>query len=633
MCSNSRRRRNVHFAGLVSLVMLGSCSSASAQFLGYDSPQSVQQRLATNVNCTGSPQNFPVQNLGQTQHYAYFTSGVVAPLLLRAQLQGLDRQGNVTVISDTLQGVTGGAPGSAILVGLGFFPQVQVQVVCTNVAPFSLTYMGTSSTAFVPLGSQISTEVDKVITNNRAQSADFDSAVFIAPFGNSSGALFFENLVANATAGATISMQCGGSTILSSLPGGSIQTFTFPVDVGTQPQIFQIPASPCPYWKIHYAHVGSSASGWASEVLFNAPGNTTSTNISGAASDPCVSSSTTKLSVPINITTATTTQLVPLAAGQAIYVCGVSATIAPSATTADTFLLEYGTGSNCGTGTTVLSGPFGAGDVNTAQPPILITFGDPGTTTTAPASNALCLLSAGATVNIQGVLSYVQIGTSTPPGTTAPIFVNGNAGGSGGLSTTTNAISTTAGNLLVVEGTCNTGSQTLTITDANTNWQQITGSPFHDTNVSMGVFVGTVIANNAAENPTITCSGGTVTSAAIVQYTNAPNYLSAVDRIAAFSNGAVASGANIVTGTTPVTTQANEVLLGIFGLLSSSSSGVGFAAGSGYTTRAQTIGGGTAQVSDIEDQTVSVTGTYQATVTWSNGSPLNSGVGVIVTIF
>src|SRR5713101_251065 len=123
--------------------------------------------------------------------------------------------------------------------------------------------------------------------------------------------------------------------------------------------------------------------------------------------DPC-NSATLKQSAPINITTAATTVLVPLVTGQAVYACGFSVTIAPSGTTADTALLEFGTGASCGTGTTALTGNLGAGDLTTATGLLYVTFADPATTITAPAGNALCLVSAGTTVNIQGVLTFVQ---------------------------------------------------------------------------------------------------------------------------------------------------------------------------------------------------------------------------------
>lgn len=132
-------------------------------------------------------------------------------------------------------------------------------------------------------------------------------------------------------------------------------------------------------------------------------------NIAGIT-DPCQVPGVLKSSVAVNLTTATTTQLVALIANQKIYVCGFVGTIAPSATVADTLAFEFGTGASCGTGTTLLTGTFGNGEVPAANTtaPVPITFADPGTTFSTPAGTALCALTAGTVVNVQGVLTFVQ---------------------------------------------------------------------------------------------------------------------------------------------------------------------------------------------------------------------------------
>ena len=123
--------------------------------------------------------------------------------------------------------------------------------------------------------------------------------------------------------------------------------------------------------------------------------------------DPCVNPATVKSSASISVASATTTQLVALAAGKAIFVCGYSATINSSATTASTIVFEYGTGSSCGTGTTVLTGAMGTENA-AAGAGILLTNGYPGTIFTAPTGNALCVLTAGTTVALHGYITYVQ---------------------------------------------------------------------------------------------------------------------------------------------------------------------------------------------------------------------------------
>lgn len=128
--------------------------------------------------------------------------------------------------------------------------------------------------------------------------------------------------------------------------------------------------------------------------------------IPGSVPDPC--SYAAKSSAPINVTTATTTSLVAVSGTTTVYVCGVSFTIAPSATTADTALFEYGTGATC-TSPTALTGTYGNGDLTSAAPVVAVNHGGAGQTIFKSAASAgICILSAGTAVNVQGVLTYVQ---------------------------------------------------------------------------------------------------------------------------------------------------------------------------------------------------------------------------------
>jgi hypothetical protein len=103
-------------------------------------------------------------------------------------------------------------------------------------------------------------------------------------------------------------------------------------------------------------------------------------------------------SAAINVSTATTTQLVALSAGQKIYV--TSFDVIAGGTGNITF--EYGTGTNCATGTTTLTGAYnliaqsGIAKGNGLGPVLVV-----------PASNALCVLTSAA-VQMSGSLSYAQ---------------------------------------------------------------------------------------------------------------------------------------------------------------------------------------------------------------------------------
>jgi hypothetical protein len=103
-------------------------------------------------------------------------------------------------------------------------------------------------------------------------------------------------------------------------------------------------------------------------------------------------------SVPINISTATTTQLVAGIGGKAIYVTAWD--VIAAGTTNFTF--EYGTGANCTIGTAPLTGAY----------PLVAQFGAAkggglGPVLVVPAGNALCAVNSAA-VQVSGSLAYTQ---------------------------------------------------------------------------------------------------------------------------------------------------------------------------------------------------------------------------------
>jgi hypothetical protein len=129
--------------------------------------------------------------------------------------------------------------------------------------------------------------------------------------------------------------------------------------------------------------------------------------VTTSSSDPCASNA--KSSAAINIVTTTTTSIVAVSGSTAVYVCGFSISLAPSATSADIAAFVYGTGAACVSGQTSLTGAYGNGDLTSAAAVVPINYGNGGATIfKAPASNGVCIVSSGTAVNIQGVLTYVQ---------------------------------------------------------------------------------------------------------------------------------------------------------------------------------------------------------------------------------
>jgi len=109
-------------------------------------------------------------------------------------------------------------------------------------------------------------------------------------------------------------------------------------------------------------------------------------------------------SVLINTASAATAELVSLTSSQVIYICGWE--IHTSSASANNVNLAYGTGTNCGTGTTVLSSivRFPAG-VTGLQGKVSVTPFFKGMKTAA--SNALCVTTSAA-VQVDGVVYYTK---------------------------------------------------------------------------------------------------------------------------------------------------------------------------------------------------------------------------------
>lgn len=100
----------------------------------------------------------------------------------------------------------------------------------------------------------------------------------------------------------------------------------------------------------------------------------------------------------LSVSSATTSELVALVSGQRIYITAWDFI----ASAVGTIKLVYGTGTNCGTGTTDLTGNY------TITTSTVFTKGNGlGPVLIVPASNALCYTSAS-TAALQGTISYVQ---------------------------------------------------------------------------------------------------------------------------------------------------------------------------------------------------------------------------------
>lgn len=170
---------------------------------------------------------------------------------------------------------------------------------------------------------------------------------------------------------------------VSFTPSTGVQTFTVAPTIATGDTYVATYACSSTYPTAGL--ITASFSPASTDVLLNIPGY----------GDPCKNPSAATSSASVSAVT-TLAQQVALAAGKQIYVCQLTVAL----TVAGTAQLEYGTGTNCGTGTTALTGAM---NLATATP---MSIGWGGAVVTVPAGNALCLVAVTGTAN--GVISYVQ---------------------------------------------------------------------------------------------------------------------------------------------------------------------------------------------------------------------------------
>lgn len=120
------------------------------------------------------------------------------------------------------------------------------------------------------------------------------------------------------------------------------------------------------------------------------------------SSNPCTNADNIQ-SVAVSIATIATTRIINNAdAEKKTILCNVSLTLVGAAT-ANTIVIEYGTGAACGTGTTVLSGAFTASVVVGSSTVLRL---PPYSIKSVPAGNSTCLVTTTGDA-VKGVVSFV----------------------------------------------------------------------------------------------------------------------------------------------------------------------------------------------------------------------------------
>lgn len=251
---------------LLSLIGLLAPADLRAQFLGYTSPQTLQQTLATNVSCTGVAQNFVVSNLGQIQHSAVMTNLGSSLTNLSMAIQGSTDGVNFVNISDVTNGTLTAAAAAS-----GYYPVVRVQVICgptgagVNFA-FSLSYSGIAGLGQQSTGIFLTSQVDKQIAFAASAQTAFANSFQSTPYGSAAGVLNF--LFSNtAPAGTTLSVICKNAS------GNFGWQTTFPLATAATMQSFYLPPVPCQTFQVSYAPNGATAVTFQLDYLFSQPGS------------------------------------------------------------------------------------------------------------------------------------------------------------------------------------------------------------------------------------------------------------------------------------------------------------------------------------------------------------------------
>jgi hypothetical protein len=150
-------------------------------------------------------------------------------------------------------------------------------------------------------------------------------------------------------------------------------------------------------------HITQVSTGSVAVRIVAVPGDE-SVHVNFSDGDPCGDPNIPKSSAPIAVSSATTAAAVAAVTGKVIYVCGYQVTYTSG--TSPTLLFKYGTQTTnpCDTAATSLTGVMAVPAVAGQGPAVFA----PVSLFKAPASNQLCLTSAGTTPNYNGFITYVQ---------------------------------------------------------------------------------------------------------------------------------------------------------------------------------------------------------------------------------
>lgn len=327
----------IRILALLSLIALSGCAArqARAQFIGYTSPQTTQQRVFNASSCNGDTTSSPVKNIGQTVHaITYTVSGSTTSV--QVWLEGSNDGTNYFQISDS--GLTGyGNTNPGILTGYGYFPEVRIHIANgAGACVATVYYSGSSVTEPNPnFGVVDSASYRKILFGGAAAGSNQSTVGFLPPYGSTAGQIVFSYQTSSGPSGSTLQVTCADSA----LPPNAYAAGTFTLTQTLGPQIFDLPARGCSQISVAYGSGGTSTAQIFAIYVFAKP---------GVSLNP-----TCEQSIVIN--TATSAQIFAPPAAlpfTQMHICSIDV----SSGTAEAVQFTQGTGSVCGTGTANLTG-------------------------------------------------------------------------------------------------------------------------------------------------------------------------------------------------------------------------------------------------------------------------------------
>jgi hypothetical protein len=213
---------------------------ASAQFIGYTSPQGV---IATPFTGVTTPQtSLPIINEGQTVHFLTYTNAAAGTFGIQLRLEGSYDNATYIPISDD-----GTDSGGGEILAVGYYPYVRANLVaCSGCSGGGLTvrYSGISSSPSNPFGTyNPSQQIRKVMFVRASDGTSASSAIVAAPYGSTAGALIVNHPTGGFPGGSLFGIgaalgDVAPATILSLLPPVPFSITPMPATAATSVQLF-----------------------------------------------------------------------------------------------------------------------------------------------------------------------------------------------------------------------------------------------------------------------------------------------------------------------------------------------------------------------------------------------------------